>query len=333
MAPKKPLFATGWYKTAPVDELRKEVTQLYQEIEALESSVGVVQADVDSISVVWGGIDGTLSDQTDLQDALDLKSNVGHTHDDRYYTETEVDTLLTGYSATGHTHDDRYYTESEVDTLLSAKAPLANPSFTGTLYAPTLHGSTGGTAFNPTFSFSGDPNTGMYNSSANTIGFTAGNINMMSLISSGISMQLNGTQGTPSISWGADPDTGIYRAGTNLLGLSVGGNAAVEIGPTAINLYRPINPQVRSLGEVTAISSGGGTSVLPAGVFMFYRATRAGTSTTLALANITLEIQESGTWYSVGAIAGMGAVFSDGTNVRLVNTDATYNADVHYVKT
>ena len=44
------------------------------------------------------------------------------TNDDRYYTETEVDTALSGKSDTGHTHDDRYYTETEVDTALSGKA-------------------------------------------------------------------------------------------------------------------------------------------------------------------------------------------------------------------
>ncbi len=44
----------------------------------------------------WGSITGTLSDQTDLQNALDGKSNTGHTHDDRYYTEQEVNTRLAG---------------------------------------------------------------------------------------------------------------------------------------------------------------------------------------------------------------------------------------------
>jgi len=45
-----------------------------------------------------------------------------HTHDDRYYTETETDTLLSGKSATGHTHDDRYFTESEITTALAGKS-------------------------------------------------------------------------------------------------------------------------------------------------------------------------------------------------------------------
>ena len=42
-----------------------------------------------------------------------------HLHDDRYYTETETDSLLSGKSDVGHEHDDRYYTETEVDDLLA----------------------------------------------------------------------------------------------------------------------------------------------------------------------------------------------------------------------
>lgn len=43
----------------------------------------------------------------------------GHTHDDRYYTETEMDTKLAGKAASEHTHDGRYYSKSEVDNLVS----------------------------------------------------------------------------------------------------------------------------------------------------------------------------------------------------------------------
>ena len=86
----------------------------------------------------WGSITGTLSDQTDLQSALNGKSDAGHTHDYRYYTESEMDTLLSGKSNTGHNHDDRYYTETEVDTALSTKANnsiLGDAFSTSTAYA------------------------------------------------------------------------------------------------------------------------------------------------------------------------------------------------------
>ena len=102
----------------------------------------------------------TIAQVTGLQTALDGKQASGsyaaatHTHDDRYYTETEMNTLLAGKQASGsyapatgiaataitgtavittdsrlsdartpttHTHDDRYYTETEMNTLLAGK--------------------------------------------------------------------------------------------------------------------------------------------------------------------------------------------------------------------
>ena len=57
---------------------------------------------------------------------LSGKANTSHTHDDRYYTETEVDTALSGKANTSHMHDDRYYTETEADTLLDAKAAITD---------------------------------------------------------------------------------------------------------------------------------------------------------------------------------------------------------------
>ena len=67
-----------------------------------------------------------------------------HTHDDRYYTETEVNNLLNNksntdhnhnsvYAALTHYHDDRYYTETEIDTIrrgISNSNYLDNPWFT-----------------------------------------------------------------------------------------------------------------------------------------------------------------------------------------------------------
>jgi hypothetical protein len=69
-----------------------------------------------------------ITEQSDLQSALNSKANTVHTHTESHitdldkYTQSEVDSLLSGKADTGHTHDDRYYTETEVDTLLSGKA-------------------------------------------------------------------------------------------------------------------------------------------------------------------------------------------------------------------
>jgi PHD/YefM family antitoxin component YafN of YafNO toxin-antitoxin module len=71
--------------------------------------------------------------EAQLQAAIDGKAAKGHNHDDRYYTETEMNTKLSGKSDTGHNHDDRYYTEVEIDskigtinTALNDKAPASH---------------------------------------------------------------------------------------------------------------------------------------------------------------------------------------------------------------
>lgn len=49
-------------------------------------------------------------------------ANDSHTHDTRYYTESEMNTMLGNKSSVGHAHDDRYYTESEMNSKLAGKA-------------------------------------------------------------------------------------------------------------------------------------------------------------------------------------------------------------------
>ena len=75
-----------------------------------------------------------------LKGLLDGKAASSHTHDDRYYTESEMNTKLNGKANASHTHDDRYYTESEMNAKLNGKA---NSSHTHN-YAGS--GSAGGTA-------------------------------------------------------------------------------------------------------------------------------------------------------------------------------------------
>ena len=57
--------------------------------------------------------------ESTLQANIDKKANASHSHNDVYYTESEIDEMLTGYSGTGHTHDGRYYTEAEIDSKVS----------------------------------------------------------------------------------------------------------------------------------------------------------------------------------------------------------------------
>lgn len=78
-------------------------------------------------SVAWNNVSGKPSSYTPAS----------HTHDDRYYTESEINTKLNGKSNTGHTHDDRYYTESEVNTKLNGKLSLSGGTMSGQIKKDT----------------------------------------------------------------------------------------------------------------------------------------------------------------------------------------------------
>lgn len=54
---------------------------------------------------------------------LNGKADIGHSHDDLYYTEAEIDALLLGKSGISHNHDDKYDTKGSADgALASAKS-------------------------------------------------------------------------------------------------------------------------------------------------------------------------------------------------------------------
>ena len=73
----------------------------------------------------WGSITGTLSNQTDLQSALDAKANSADLGDlasqDQVAWSTDISGIPSAFPPETHNHDDRYYTETEVDTALAGK--------------------------------------------------------------------------------------------------------------------------------------------------------------------------------------------------------------------
>ena len=63
----------------------------------------------------------TFATIVNLQSTLNSKSETGHTHDDRYYTETEMNTKLNGKANSSHTHSIGNVTnlQSKLDTIPS----------------------------------------------------------------------------------------------------------------------------------------------------------------------------------------------------------------------
>lgn len=74
---------------------------------------------------------------TQISNAIAGKSDTGHTHDDKYYTESEVDTKLSGKSDTSHTHS-AYANQNAFSNVKVGSTTIAADSTTDTL---TLAGS------------------------------------------------------------------------------------------------------------------------------------------------------------------------------------------------
>lgn len=98
-----------------------------------------------------------------------------HTHDDRYYTETEINAKLDGKSNTGHTHDDRYYTESEINSKLSGKANSNHSHYSITTVADNRNTNTTPNDYRNTLIFQGLKDNSKINSpSSDTYSYLLG---------------------------------------------------------------------------------------------------------------------------------------------------------------
>lgn len=134
-----------------------------------------------------------------------------------------------------------------------------------------------GTNLLPSFSFSGDPNTGFYSSVADQIGITTGgvirgsitttafNFNLMPVYVGGSG--LNGTVTAPSLAWNNDTNTGWYRLAEDSIGMTVGGVLRTTYGTT--ETLMATNLSLGTIGNKISVKTGSnasvGTAVLSAG--------------------------------------------------------------------
>lgn len=112
---------------------------------------------------------------------------------------------------------------------------LANNVFHGSGTNAAEIGWSSGVAAAPNYRFVGDNNTGMYRVAANTLGFSTGGTNALTLGSDQTStfaaalLAPDGSNAAPSYSFTGDTDTGIYSDAADTLKLATGGADAITI--------------------------------------------------------------------------------------------------------
>ena len=96
---------------------------------ALENKAGSTHShEISDITNLQTALDDKVSsnDWDSLVDTVDGKANTDHTHDDRYYTETEIDTMLEGKADVNHNHDSSYDTKGSANEALTQAKSYAD---------------------------------------------------------------------------------------------------------------------------------------------------------------------------------------------------------------
>lgn len=122
-----------------------------------------------------------------------------------------------------------------IDFIVSGFAALITG---GIILTGTVLGGSG-TAALPEYSFSVDSNTGMFRVGADTLGFSTGGVQRMSISTANntfalVSLGPTGTAAAPTWSFSGDSDTGMYSSAANTVGITAGGTLRLQVSTTAV---------------------------------------------------------------------------------------------------
>ena len=115
------------FETA-IEELQELNTNREVEIDGIESDIDRIKEQIENKADENHNHDGDYDSAGAAADAYESATN---------YTNTKVSAITyssIGAAASSHTHDDRYFTESEINTKLGSYLPLSGGTITGATY-------------------------------------------------------------------------------------------------------------------------------------------------------------------------------------------------------
>ena len=119
-------------------------------------------------------------------------------------------------------------------------------------YGELLASAPAGSAAAPSFSFDGNPNSGLYSAGADQVAISAGGTGQLIVNTTAITSTLPivyplGTAGAPSLYFTGDTNTGIYSPGADQLAISTNGTQRLTVDTAATTSTLPV---VHPLGAV-----------------------------------------------------------------------------------
>jgi hypothetical protein len=137
-----------------------------------------------------------------------------------------------------------------------------------------------GTVGTPSYSFTGDTDTGLYRSASNSLSITLGGSEAISFSTTAVDANVpyyaaNGSEGAPTYAFGTDTDTGMYRFNTDSIGFAAGGTAQAVVNTTGVSLdaggtFFRAKVFSGSLNTATSVTLTAPAGTFPAGATGFY---------------------------------------------------------------
>ena len=130
----------GIEDNATADQSASEIKTAYESNSDTNAFTDADHTKLDNIPTLGSAAEAATSDF----------AAAGHNHDDRYYTETETDYLLSGKAESGHNHDGVYsgvsHTHNEANTVSAGFMPASDKLFVDNLSDKVSVQTTGSTA-------------------------------------------------------------------------------------------------------------------------------------------------------------------------------------------
>lgn len=128
-----------------------------------------------------------------------------------------------------------------------------NVTFAGSITPTGVFVAPEGTAALPSYTFTGDLDTGVYHSAANTVAVSAGGTLRVSVNATSVTSTLPfyapaGTAGAPAYSFASDTDSGMWSGGANNVVINVGGSTSVDMQTGGVFVSTPLGAPSGAVG-------------------------------------------------------------------------------------